>query len=144
MKRIIYTRPDGGLSVVCPALNTDEGLAAAQAKLPVDAINPKVVDFSAIPQDRTFRNAWRQNETLVQHDMVKAREIHRERLRQARMPLFAANDIAIRDAQLEGDAAALAAAVTRRNALRDVTADAAIEAAQTPEELKAAMPDILK
>ena len=144
MRRIIYTRPDDGVSIVCPALDTDEGLAAAQVKLPADAINPKVVEFSAIPQDRTFRNAWQQNETLVQHEMVKAREIHRERLRQMRVPLFAANDIAIRDAQLEGDAAALAAAVTRRNALRDVTADARIEAAQTPEELKAVLPDILR
>ena len=144
MKKIIYTRPDGGVSIVGPAVNSDEGLAAAQAKLPADAINPKVVDISAIPQDRTFRNAWQQNETLVQHEMVKAREIHRDHLRQIRGPLFAANDLAIRDAQIDGDAAALAQAVARRNALRNVTADPAIDAATTPEELKAVIPAVLK
>jgi hypothetical protein len=69
MKRIIYTRPDGGLSIVIPVINTtgemdgfteDDALARAMKKLPEDAINPQVVEESDIPTDRTFRNAWEQ------------------------------------------------------------------------------------
>jgi hypothetical protein len=67
MKRIIYTRPDGGISIVIPVINTigeiegfteDDALARAMAKLPTDAINPQIVEESDIPTDRTFRNAW--------------------------------------------------------------------------------------
>ena len=76
--------------------------------------------------------------------MPSAREIHRTRLRELRRPLFVENDVAIRDAQIDGDNVKLAAAIARRNALRDVTADARIDAAQTAEELKAVMPEVLK
>ena len=67
MKRIIYTRPDGGISIVIPVINTigeiegfteDDALARAMGKLPEDAINPQVVEESDILTDRTFRDAW--------------------------------------------------------------------------------------
>ena len=66
MKKIIYTNSDGILCVVHPCRNTiGETLTTdleieqrALDKLPVDAINPMFVDESAIPTDRTFRNAW--------------------------------------------------------------------------------------
>ena len=152
MKKIIYTRPDGGVSIVCPAINIndpvgfdeEQALARAMARLPAEAINPQVVDDSIIPVDRTFRNALIQNGASVIHDMPKCRDIHRDKLRELRRPLFAENDIAIRDAQVDGDSAKLAAAIARRNALRDVTADPRIDAAQTPEALKAVMPEVLK
>ena len=135
MKRIIYSRPDGSVSVVCPALDTDEGLAAAQAKLPADAINPKVVDFSAIPQDRTFRNAWRQNETLVQHDMPKAREIQESRMETSRR--IKMRDLLLREELGENVAA-------EKAAVRAINARALCQTAQTPEELKAVLSNILK
>jgi hypothetical protein len=82
MKRIIYTRPDGGITVVTPVINThsvvdgvvvqipeniseDEAVARALSRLPVDAINPQVVDESALPPDRSQRRAWRQNGASV-------------------------------------------------------------------------------
>ena len=140
MKRIIYTRLDGGVSVVSPALDTDEGLAAAQAKLPADVINPKIVDFSVIPQDRTFRNAWRQNESLVQHDMPKCRDIWRGKLRELRRPKMAALDVAYMQADERGDTVEKARIAAEKQKLRDVTADPRIDAAVTPEALKAVMP----
>lgn len=98
MKKISYTRPDGGLSIVHPVINKgeaiteDEALARALERLPADAIGAQIIEASDIPADRTFRNAWAQNGKIIAHDMVKAREIQRERLRRVREPLQAELD----------------------------------------------------
>ena len=102
------------------------------------------VSPSEVPQDRTYRNAWKDDGTAIVHDMPKAREIHRDRLRRMRVPLFEQNDIALADALVEGDEVARQAAVARRNALRDVTKHSAIDTAQTIEELKTAVPSALE
>jgi len=70
MRKIIFTRPDGGLSVVHPSRNTIGETLTTDAeieqrawnKLPTDAINPKFVNASDIPTDRTFRDAWEYTE----------------------------------------------------------------------------------
>ena len=56
--RFVYTRDDGGVTVVCPSDNC--GLTLEQIK---DKDCPKdrtvyTVNKSAIPTDRSFRNAW--------------------------------------------------------------------------------------
>ena len=78
---------------------------------------------------------------MITINMAKARNIHREKMRAARTPLLAALDIAFQRA-LEQNANT-ATIVAQKQALRDVTSDPAIEAAQTVEELKAVWPDIL-
>ena len=140
MRKIIYTRPDGGISVVHPATTED----AAWAKLPLDAINPRFADASEIPQDRTFRNAWKDTGASVDHDMPKCRELHRAMLRGLRAPLMAALDAAYMRADEIGDAAEKARIAAKKQALRDVTADPAIAAATTPEELKNVLPAALR
>ncbi len=60
--RFVYTRDDGGVTVVCPA--DDCGLTLEQIK---DKDCPKdrtvyTVNKSAIPTDRSFRNAWTYSE----------------------------------------------------------------------------------
>jgi hypothetical protein len=74
--------------------------------------------------------------------MEKAREIHRAKMRDAREPFFAALDIAYQRATETG--ADTSAIVAKKQDLREVTSDPAIEAAQTTDELKAIWPDILK
>jgi len=75
-------------------------------------------------------------------NMEKARDIHRNALRQAREPKFKDLDIAYMVAVERGqDTTEI---VAKKQALRDVTKDPAIEAAQTTDELKAVWPDILK
>lgn len=159
MKKIIYTRPDGGLSVVHPVINThtvvngevvplpeniseEQALARALKKLPASARNPQVVDESAIPADRTFRDAWTAGSGAVLHDMDKCRAIHRDYLRKLRKPQLEALDIALMHALETG--ASIFEITTKKQALRDVTADPAIDAAKTPEELKAVLPAVLK
>ena len=57
---------------------------------------------------------------------------------------LAALDVEYQHADERGDVAEKARIAAKKQALRDVTADPAIEAAQTPEALKAVWPDILK
>jgi hypothetical protein len=150
MRKIIFTRPDGGTSIVNPVINVREAITEAEAeqrafaKLPPGAINPQFVDASAIPQDRTFRNAWKQNGTAVEHDMPKCRELHRDRLRMIRKPLLEGLDAQYLRADETGDLVEKARIAVKKQALRDVTADPGIDSAATPEALKAIMPAALK
>ena len=72
---------------------------------------------------------------MINVNMTKARNIHRERVRQARNPKLAAKDVEFQRALETG--ADTAAIVAAKQALRDAPASAAIEAATTPDELKA-------
>ncbi len=153
MKKIIYTRPDGGISIVTPVINTrgepegfteEDALSRALAKLPKDAINPQIVEPQVIPADRTFRNAWSHGGDRVIHDMPKCREIKRDQLRALRKPKMEALDVDYMRADEKGDAALKTQIAAQKQALRDATANPAIAAAATPEELKAIMPDVLK
>jgi hypothetical protein len=106
-------------------------------------INGDVRDAASltVPADRTFRGAWQFNGAAVEIDMAAAKEIHRDNLRAARKPLLDALDVDYMKAlETGGDAAAVAA---QKQTLRDVTADARIEAATTPDELKALTLEVL-
>lgn len=124
---------------------TDEEIEQrAWAKLPPDAINPQFVDPSQIPADRTFRNAWKPDAGAVVVDMVKAVAIHKDRLREIRAPKLAALDSEYMKALEQNDTARMQIVAARKQALRDVTTDPSLTAAKTPDDLKAAIPEILK
>ena len=72
---------------------------------------------------------------MININMNKARAIHREKVRQARNPKLAAKDVEFQRALETG--ADTSAIVAAKQALRDAPASAAIEAATTPDELKA-------
>lgn len=78
---------------------------------------------------------------MITYDMTKAREIHRDLMRRARDSLFPPLDIAFQRALETG--ADTSAIVAQKQALRDVTSDPAIDAAQTIDELRAVWPEIL-
>ena len=153
MKKIIYTRPDGGLSVVTPARNTlgetlttDEEIEQrAWDALPADAINPQFVDPAVIPTDRTYRDAWRHDAgNTVTHDMAKCRAIHRENLRLLRKPKFEKLDAEFMKALEINDTASMAVISAKRQALRDAPQYQGIDVAQTPDDLKAMIPSALE
>lgn len=97
----------------------------------------------SVPVDRTFRDAWQFNGAAIEVDMVKARDIHRDRLRAARVPRFAELDAAWFRAAETGDADAQAAIAGAKQALRDVTSDPRIDAASAPGALKTLTLDAL-
>ena len=106
-------------------------------------INGDVRDAASltVPTDRTFRGAWQFNGDAVEVDMTAAREIHKTNLRSERAPLLAALDVDyMRALEISGSTLSIA---TDKQALRDVTSDARIAAATTPDELKALTLDAL-
>jgi len=136
MKRIVYTRPDGGISVLTPAESArlsgesdDSFLARIQAKdVPLDAINPRLVDANEIPNDRTFRNAWSSDLNV---DMPKARDIHMGRIRAARNIELTRLDIETMKGLNVQD---------EKQKLRDIPQTFSLSDAKTAEELKALWP----
>ena len=162
--RFAYRTPDGGVAVVIAApkenlapllgrLNEETGLfelsdEAYRAHVIERSIPPEASAVAELPddwqppEDRTFRNAWTMGqEGAVDINMEKAREVWRNRMRKARAPLLAALDVemsrAFKDASQQEEIEA------RRQALRDVTDDPALEAAKTPEELRLVWPEAL-
>jgi hypothetical protein len=83
------------------------------------------------------------NGAAVEIDMTAARGIHRDNLRAERAPKLSALDVDYMKALEEGDTAAQQAIVSVKQALRDVTGDARIEAAATADALKALTLDVL-
>ena len=100
-------------------------------------INGDVREASSltVPADRTFRGAWSFNGDAVEVDMTAAKVIHKDNLRAERAPRLADLDVAYMKALEAGTGADAIAA--QKTTLRDITADARIDAASTPDALKA-------
>jgi len=159
-KRIIYTRPGGGVSVVTPSPNriaqlVSEGMTEAEAidvvkakSVPAGSINVVVTEAASLLTDRTFRNAWvRAGPGLPVVDMPKARGIHSARIAQAKVLAIGAFAKAEETATLASDSAAAADALANLTAAQglDVALTASqIAAAATPAALKALWPAELK
>ena len=100
-------------------------------------INGDVRDASSltVPTDRTFREAWSFNEAVVEVDMTAAKVIHKDNLRAERAPRLAELDVAYMKALEAGSGADAVAA--SKTTLRNITDDTRINAATTPDALKA-------
>jgi len=88
-----------------------------------------------VPADRIFRGAWAFNEAVIEVDMAKARDIHKDNIRAERKPRLEALDVDYMKA-LEAGSGADAIAL-QKETLRDVTDDSRIASASTPDALKA-------
>ena len=130
MSKIIYTNPDGTVSIIIPVGNVNDSIKDVPSGLSYE-----IVEDSAIPIDRAFRNAWKQNGKTIETDMAKAREIHKTNIRNARIPKLAELDIEFQKA-LE-TSASTTDIVSKKQALRDAPADSAIASADTETKLKA-------
>ena len=136
MKRIIYQNESGGVSVVIPT--GELSIEEVAAKDVPAGVPYEIVDASEIPSDRTFRNAWVLGNCCVEHDLDKCKEIGHDMRRAKRAEEFAPHDEVIAK-QIPGVDAAEAEAA--RQAIRDKysAVQDAIDAAATPDEIKAAL-----
>jgi len=73
--------------------------------------------------------------SIITTDMAKAREIHKNNIREARKPLLESLDIEFQKAQ--ETSADTSAIVAKKNALRDAPADSGIASASDEAALKA-------
>jgi len=93
---------------------------------------------ATVPSDRHFRGAWSLDGTVISEDMTAAKVIFKNKIREVRAPLFAAEDVVYMKALEADDAYAKSASVTKKAALRDAPAASAIDNADTIAKLKAA------
>ena len=130
MSRIIYTKSDGTVSIITPAGDVNDAIKDVPSGLSYE-----IVEDSAIPTDRSFRNAWKQNSKTIETDMTKAKEIHKTNIRTARETKLAELDIEFQRAlETSADTTAI---VTKKQVLRDYPAQAGISTAQNVTDLKA-------
>lgn len=134
-KRIIYTKPDGGVAVIIPA---DCGLTVEQiaAKDVPAGAEFKIVDVSEIPADRTFRAAWESGANGVVVNVDKARIVAHDARRAKRAADFAPLDDAIAK-QLPGFDIAEVEGQRHDVRVKYEKAQADIDKAGTVEEIKA-------
>ena len=64
-KCIIYKEQNGMLSIIHPAPNETHTIEEIAVKDVPSGLAYKIVDFSEIPTDRTFRDAWDIDENLL-------------------------------------------------------------------------------
>ena len=94
-----------------------------------------------LPSDRVFRNAWEASDPsvgVIQVNMDQAKEIWRDKIRRLRVAEFEKLDTAFMKAMETG--ADTTDIVAQKQVLRDAPAHADIDAATTPEQLKAVQP----
>ena len=73
--------------------------------------------------------------TIIKTDIAKAREVHKNKIREARVDKLTALDVEFQKAlETSADTTSI---VSKKKALRDAPANTAIDAAKTEAELKA-------
>lgn len=137
-KRIIYTNPQGGVSIVTPSpeyLLTHSIRELIAKDVPAGS-DVEIIDSFDIPSDATFRNAWEKSGKVITTNLEKAKAVAHEHRRLARSAEFAPLDI---EATIPSKAIQAEAA---REAVRKKYADmqTAIDAATSVEQLKALLP----
>ena len=130
MSKIIYTNSDGTVSIITPAGDVNNAIKDVPSGLSYE-----IVEDSAIPTDRSFRNAWKQNSKTIETDMTKAKEIHKDKIRTARTPKLAELDIEFQKA-LE-TSSSTTDIVAKKQLLRDAPAASGISTAASEADLKA-------
>lgn len=144
MKKIIYENA-AGVSIITPCEEarlkgeTDDEFAARIGQKDAPAGVPvQIVDESAIPSDRTFRQAWKAGVVKVEHDIPKCKVIAHEKRRAMRAAELAPLDDIIAK-QIPGNNPQQVE--VQRQVIRDKYAavQTAIDAAQDVETIKAAL-----
>ncbi len=111
----------------------DKGKMSLKTYLTFPIREYKIIDSGDLAPDfQNFKAARKYDLTL---DVSKAREIHKDRLRTLRAPLYAANDVIISEGILYGDQKKLDAGKAEKERLQNIPQ--LVDAAQTIEEIKA-------
>ena len=100
---------------------------------------------STMPSDRHFRNAWvfDSAQTAISEDITAAKVIFKDKIREVRLPLLEAEDVAFMKALEVADSDARVASQTKKINLRNAPQASAIISADTIDNLKAAWDESL-
>ena len=100
---------------------------------------------STMPSDRHFRNAWvfDRSQSAISEDITAAKVKLKDKIREVRLPLLEAEDVAFMKALEVADSDARVASQTKKINLRNAPQAAAIASADTIDKLKAAWDESL-
>ena len=100
---------------------------------------------STMPSDRHFRNAWvfDSDKAAISEDITAAKVIFKDKIREVRLPLLEAEDVAFMKALEVADSDARVASQTKKISLRNAPQASAITGADTIDKLKAAWDESL-
>lgn len=137
---IVWKRPDNTVAITYMMVEGVDLDAHAEELLkrgdiPTDHI--KVAVAASVPPRCEFRNAMVWDGKQIVHDMGRARDIHRERLRQERQPMLDALDREYNKMIGTKNLTAAEAVEVKRQCMRDITKHPAIDAAKTLDDLRA-------
>ena len=136
MKKILYTRPDGGVSIVIPAAkkNIENVLGKKlterqyrnhikKVSIPKDAINVREINDKDLPANRDYRDAWVDitPDSKIDVDAEKVKNIRLRRLRVIRDRELVASDAEMVRALESGDIALIDEVKAKRKNLRNAT-----------------------
>ena len=95
---------------------------------------------TTMPSDRHFRNAWvfDSDKAAISEDITAAKVIFKDKIREVRLPLLEAEDVAFMKALEVADSDARVASQTKKINLRNAPQAAAVSGADTIDKLKAA------
>ena len=146
-KRIVYQGEDGIAKIVIPTQEykgTMEDLI--KEVVPEDCLDSAdIVEADTIPNDRTFRNAWTTSKgKSAEIDLSKAKDVAKDKVRQARTPKFQELDIAYQRADEDSDADAKKAVADKKKVARDATKNTKITNADSIDKLKEGMEAVIK
>jgi hypothetical protein len=127
MTKVVIFDNGNGVSVVYPT--GELSIEEVQAK---DCPQGTIIDDSTL-SSRDFRNAWELVDGAVGVNFAKAQDLTKARLRDERIPLLVAQDVAFQRALETG--ADKSAIVAEKQRLRDVTG--LVDTAKTLDELLA-------
>lgn len=130
-KRVIWTNPDGSMSVLIPAPGVS--MERVMQDVPQNALSVEVVDVNVLPKDRFFRKAWKQAGKSCVEDLEKSREVAHEFRRALREEEFEPHDKIVM-LQLPGAEEAEAARETIRQ--KYAVLQTKLDGASSVEELK--------
>ena len=136
--RVVYKNEDG-VAIICPIEGQDiEDIISSSIP---EGAEYKIVESSEIPTDREFREAW-EYMSGVNVSLERAKDVQRNRWREARRPLLEALDVEFLIASEGGDPNTVDLVKQKKQILRDVTLTD-LSAVNSLEELKEIWPECL-
>lgn len=148
---IIWKLSDNSLKVTVlpPGTQTNTALAHRDELIARGLFNSaefiSIVDSSAIPQDRYFRDAWIWDGAKISFDLVKCRQRHINKLRKIRDKKLSHSDADFMQALEQNDQIKLEALKAYRQSLRDMPQAIAtiLSTISSPDAIKDIRPSIL-
>lgn len=123
---IIHKRNDGSVGVIWPSPQALASGVTIEDMIPQDIDDGeecRITPLYDLPSSREFREAWCDETAspVVDIDLVKAKDIQLNRLREERLPYLESSDVEITRAMETNNTEEIEAIKAKRQALRDAT-----------------------